>query len=473
VPVEFRILGGLEVENDARPVALGGRKQRALLALLLLRANEVVQADRLIELLWTDDPPADASKALQVHISRLRRVLGSDDVLETRAGGYLLRVDPSRFDLARFEEQAAEGHRLIAGGEASKARATLGEALGLWRGPPLADLAREPFAQPEIARLEELRLGALEDRIEADLMLGGHVAVVSELEALVAGNPLRERLRRQLMLALYRCGRQAEALEAYRAARRALVDELGIEPGKPLQELEQAILRQDASLDPPSQVAAEAPRPGRRAAGIFVGRGAELTELTAGLDDALSGRGRLFLVSGESGVGKTRLADELASRAKDLGVRILWGRAWKDGQAPAYWPWRQALRSLAELPDTGDRFERFDRAVVLLRQAEEPVLLVLDDVHAADAGTLELLGDVAGEIAELPVLLLATFVEAPDVSPALAVLAHHAAHHRLRLAPLSVGEVGEFLKRAGVDGDPAALHADTGGNPRLVWQRVR
>src|SRR5206468_3674977 len=200
--------------------------------------------------------------------------------------------------------------------------------------------------------LEELHVVAIEDRIDADLQLGAHAPLVAELEALVARYPLRERLRGQLMVALYRRGRQAEALQAYRDARNALVEELGIEPGKPLQELERAILRQDPVLDLPAQAVAGGPRPGRRAAGIFVGRARELAELSPAIDDAVAGRGRFFLISGEGGVGKTRLADELASRAKDAGARVLWGRCSKHGGAPPYWPWTQALRGLdVDLPE--------------------------------------------------------------------------------------------------------------------------
>jgi len=435
----------------------------------------VVPADRLVDHLWGDDPPADAAKALQVHVSRLRRALDPDQVLHTRPGGYLLSVERSQFDLARFEERASAGARMLAADEPAAAREALADSLLLWRGPPLAELAREPFGRGEIERLEELHLVALENRIDADLMLGGHSAVVGELEALVRREPLRERLRAQLMLALYRCGRQAQALDAYRSARRALVEELGIEPGKRLQELEQAILRQDASLDLPERVIEEPepPRPGRRAAGIFVGRKRELAELTAGLDDALAGRGRLFLVAGASGIGKTRLADELASGAKDLGVHVLWGRSWKDGDAPPHWVWQQALRSLGALPDSDDRFSRFDAVVRLLRSAGEPALLVLDDVHAADAASIDLLGDVAGDLAELSVLVVATYADDAPPPRELDRLANHAAHHRLRLPALTVDEVAEFLRRAGATGDLAAIHAETGGNPRLVWQLVR
>ena len=354
----------------------------------------------------------------------------------------------------------------------------------LWRGTPLADLASEPFAGPAVSRLEELYLVTIEDRIEADLLLGAHAQLVGELEALVARHPLRERLRRQWMLALYRCGRQAEALQAYRDARRALVDELGIEPGKQLQELEQAILRQDAALDVavPADPAA-APRPGRRAAGILVGRDRELEELSAALDDAVAGRGRLFLVSGDSGVGKTRLVDELASRAKDLGAGVLWGRCSKRPGAPPYWPWTGALEPLGdEVPKldaaTGDseRFRLFAEIAAALQKsaAERPLLVVLDDLHRADEQSLLLLEFLAGEIAKMHVAIVATYVESADEPPELVALADHTAHHRLRLAPLEAEDVARFLELTGAgELDASAVHAETGGNPRLVWQRVR
>jgi DNA-binding SARP family transcriptional activator len=471
--VEFLILGPLEAVHEGRRIEIGGRKQRALLAALVLRANEVVQTDRLVELVWGDSPPAAGAKAVQIHVSRLRRALAADDVLQTRAGGYVLATEPESIDLQRFEAGAAEGRRWLAAGEPGEARVALTAALGLWRGPALGDLLSEPFAQRESARLEELQLAAREDRIEADIALGAHAAVVPELEALVARHPLRERLREQLILALYRCGRQAEALESYRQARSALVGELGIEPGRRLQQLEQAVLRQDPALDAARVAAVETTRPGRQAAGVFVGRVAELAELGAGLADAAAGRGRLFLVSGESGAGKTRLVDELASAAKAGGARVLWGRCWKDGGAPALWPWRQALRSIGELQEDADRFARFEQATAFLRSIDGPVLLVLEDVHAADVASLELLGDLAGELAELPVLLVATYLAANEPPSGLEALAHHAAHHRLPLRPLDAGEVAQFVERIGAHADPAVLLAETGGNPRLLWQRLR
>jgi DNA-binding SARP family transcriptional activator len=246
--MEFRILGPLEVWGDGGEVSLGGRKPRALLAVLLLRPNEVIPAERLIDELWGEDSPEHAADALRVNVSRLRKAL-PHDVLATRTPGYLLRVGPDELDLRRFEQLVDEGRNLLGRGLAADASRRLHDALALWRGPPLADFAYESFAQPAIARLEEIRLAAVELRIVADLALGRHDELVAELEALVAEYPLREHLRMALMTALYRSGRQAEALDAYQGARRALLEELGIEPSAALHELERAILRQDKSLD--------------------------------------------------------------------------------------------------------------------------------------------------------------------------------------------------------------------------------
>jgi DNA-binding SARP family transcriptional activator len=246
--MEFRILGPLEAWDQGREVSLGGPKPRALLAALLLHPNEVVPTDRLIDELWGEDSPEDAAAALRVNVSRLRKAL-PHDVLTTRSPGYLLQVEPEALDLHRFERLVEEGRGLLVRGLAADASARLCDALALWRGPVLADFAYESFAQAAIARLEEIRLAAVELRIDADLALGRHHELVGELEAHVAEHPLRERLRRYLMTALYRTGRQAEALDAYQDARRALVDGLGIEPSTELQKLERAILQQDPALE--------------------------------------------------------------------------------------------------------------------------------------------------------------------------------------------------------------------------------
>ena len=259
--LEFRILGPLEVIRGQQVLPLGSPKQRALLGLFLVHANEAIPRERLIEELWGDAAPKTVKAVLNVYLSRLRRLLADgtgEQLLLTHAAGYVLRVPPDKLDTHRFEALLEQGRREFASGEAERASVTLRDALALWRGPALADLAFEPFAQSEIARLEELRLTAIEARIEADLALGRQDALVAELEALVAEHPYREGLRAQLMLALYRSGRQAEALDTYRRARRAFSEELGIEPGPRLRELEGAILRHDPSLESPSPDAPQA-----------------------------------------------------------------------------------------------------------------------------------------------------------------------------------------------------------------------
>ena len=246
--MEYRILGPLEVRAGDRQVELRGARQRELLAVLLLHPNEIVSSDRLIEELWSGDPPPTAAKINQNSVSQLRRLL-EPDVLVTRSPGYLLRVEPGELDAERFEKMVEAARAELAAGAAAEAGERLSAALALWRGPALADVGDASFARVEAARLEELRLAATEDRIEADLALGRHADLVAELESLVAQHPLRERLRAQLMVALYRSGRQAEALRAYHEAREMLVEELGLEPGPALQRLEHAVLVQDPALE--------------------------------------------------------------------------------------------------------------------------------------------------------------------------------------------------------------------------------
>src|SRR5712692_8763816 len=264
--LEVLLLGPLEVRRDGAPLRLGGAKPRMLVADLALHVGEVVSVDRLVDDLWGERPPRSAAHAVEVYVSQLRRELGS--ALVTRPPGYMLQLDPHRVDATRFAEGLSEGSALLEH-DPETAGAVLRAALALWRGPALADFAFEPFAQIEIARLDELRHECLQDRIEADLAAGRQADLVPELEALVRSEPFRERLRGQLMLALYRDGRGADALAVYRAGREALVDELGIEPGPDLRELEAAILRQDESLQAPA-VSPSASRPQRKLATIVV-----------------------------------------------------------------------------------------------------------------------------------------------------------------------------------------------------------
>jgi DNA-binding SARP family transcriptional activator len=245
--LEFRLLGPVEVVADGRPASLPAAKPRALLAALLLSSNRVVSVDRLIDDLWGDQPPETATKALQGYVSQLRKVLGPDRLL-TKPPGYSIRVEEGELDLERFERLLIEGRELLAAGDSKAAAKRLAEALDLWRGAPLAEFS-EPFARDAGARLEDARLAALEERIEADLALGRHARLIPELEELVAREPLQERPRAQLMLALYRSGRQADALELYRRTRDTLSDELGIEPSLELQELERRMLQHDPALE--------------------------------------------------------------------------------------------------------------------------------------------------------------------------------------------------------------------------------
>jgi class 3 adenylate cyclase/DNA-binding winged helix-turn-helix (wHTH) protein/Flp pilus assembly protein TadD len=312
--MDFRILGPLEVLDEDRPVALGGNTQRALLAVLLLHANQTLSTDRLIDELWGERPPAGAANALQAKVSRLRKALasgGGGERIVTRGPGYELTVDPERIDSQRFERLVTGGDSQLATGHPEQAASLLEEALSLWRGAPLADLAYEPFAQGETARLHDLRISALEQLIEAKLALGRHAEVVSQLETLIAEHPYRERLRAQHMLALYRCERQADALRAYKDARRQLVDELGIEPGERLRKLERAILAQDPAL------AAPAARNGR-VAGHSMAPGPAPDALPTGvvtfvLTD-IEGSSGLWEVEPEGMAAALELHDELIAR---------------------------------------------------------------------------------------------------------------------------------------------------------------
>ena len=320
--MQIRFLGHLEASVDDRPVTLGGAKQRAVLAMLGLEANRIVTADHLIEGLWGEHAPASAAKMVQNYVWRLRGSLNDSGAeILTRGRGYELRIDPGCIDVRRFEKLLAEASRAAEAGERVDAAR---EALALWRGPALADLADEPFAAPEIRRLEELHVEAAELAIDADLAAGRHKEVAAEIDALVGEHSLRERLHAQRMLALYRCGRQAEALEAYRDARRTLVEEIGVEPGPELRRLHEAILRQDPSLDV-EPAAAELPRELAAAASPpMVGREGELRRVRARWQRAATGAGALVTLVGAYGMGKTRLAAAIAGDAHREGATVLY-----------------------------------------------------------------------------------------------------------------------------------------------------
>ncbi len=310
--LEVRVLGPIEVTGEGPPVPLGGARQRAVLGLLVLAAPAPVPTDVLVDRLWSGEPPATAVVTLQGYLSRLRKALaGLPMTIETRSPGYALVLDPDLIDARRFERLLGEGRAALQEGRAGAAASLLREALGLWRGPALADLADEPFAVAEATRLEELRLAALESRFEAELALGRYGDVVAELEALVSAHPLREGLRAQLMRALHGSGRTADALRTYSAGREVLAEELGIEPGTALQRLEHAILLQDPSVEPeppPPLPAVAALPPLPVPLTTFVGREQEVADIDAALR-----RSRLVTLVGPGGTGKTRLAVQVAT----------------------------------------------------------------------------------------------------------------------------------------------------------------
>jgi predicted ATPase/DNA-binding SARP family transcriptional activator len=312
--MEFGILGPLEVRADGRAVQLGGARPRAVFAVLALHANQPVSAERLAVALWGEDAPPSAVKTVQVYVARLRKAVGDPDVLVTTPAGYRLRVGPGELDAEQFERLVAAGREALVAGRAEDAAIRLREALELWRGPPLAELASAPFAPAEIARLEEERLMALEVRVEADLAAGRHAELVGELQQLTGEHPWRERLHAQRMLALYRSGRQADALEAYRRAREVLIEQLGIEPGSELHDMQQAILDQDPALDAPAVAAGRTHHPSLPdPPNALIGRAAELEDIAGRLCD----RGtRLLTLLGPGGVGKTRLALAAAARVE-------------------------------------------------------------------------------------------------------------------------------------------------------------
>jgi DNA-binding SARP family transcriptional activator len=535
--MQYRILGPLEVADGPRLLDLGGPKQRAVLAALLVEANQVVSLDRLIDELWEDEPPPRATASLQAYISNLRRELEPDRVprsparvLVTRPPGYVLRVDPDDIDASRFQALHTRGRGLLEGGKPEPALTALSDALSLWRGPALADLAAEPFAQVEATRLEELRLTAVESRLEAELACGRHAAVVPELESLVHTYRYRERLWELLMLALYRCGRQADALRGFQDARAILSEQLGIDPGPALQQLESDILRQSPSLDwhpPPAErpLPPSPTRPPTAAApqipvtdpegGRLVGRDPQVARLQAVFDGMVEHGGRLQLLTGEPGIGKTRLAEELAAYAQQQGAAVIWGRSFEGGGAPAFWPWIQVFRALVEPPEGWEALARHPDDLSLLvweagigagdqvgqdpqaararlhdsacrflvgLAAVRPLVIILDDLQWADVPSLELLRFVATQLRDAQILVVAIHrdVESHPRGPlaqTLGALAHEPIVRRMALEGLEADAVGRFLHQAtGMKPPPGtvdSVHRRTDGNPFFLSELVR
>ncbi|GGP77827.1 BTAD domain-containing putative transcriptional regulator [Saccharothrix coeruleofusca] len=497
--VRFGLLGPLLVLRDDEPVAVGGPKQRALLALLLLRHNRFLSADWLVDALWDGHPPSGARVTLRSYVAGLRRALepgrgprAAGELLRGHAGGYELSVPPASIDAVRFTE-------LVDGAAATpdpaSAERRYAEALALWRGDLPLELAA---VRPDLARLTEARLAAEEGRCASAVAAARHLAVLPDLRRFVAAHPEREAAREQLMLALYRAGRQTEALAVFDEGRRALAADYGVEPGERLRELHRQVLGH--AVPPPAAPAPAAPAPAAR----LVGREAEVGLLAGMLDAARHDGGRVVAVVGEAGIGKTSLATAVEESAGDTPV--VWGRCPDVGQAPPFWLWAQVVRALVTRPEAGRagadtalagfaaepaaepatggldpaaRFRTYEAVSALVRAVAEPagLVLVLDDLHAADPDSLLLLRYLASTLHGSRVLVVATlrpYERDPALVAALADLARQPGFRQLRPAGLDAEAVADLVR--GRTGAPAPaelvrrLVTRTGGNPFFITE---
>ncbi|MGR6965270.1 BTAD domain-containing putative transcriptional regulator [Geodermatophilus sp. URMC 61] len=480
--VEVSVLGSVQATVAGQPAALGGPRQRSVLARLVLAGGHVVSTDRLVEDLWDGEPPPKALAALQVHVSRLRRALepsvgrrSGATVVVSVAPGYRLQLPREAVDAWRFEDLVA---RASATGDVAARRELLERALACWSGPAYAGSGDAAWAAPEVARLEELRLVAVELRADADLALGRAAAVVPELERHLHDHPDREEAVRLLALALYRSGRQGDALTVLRRAREQLAEELGIDPGHGLRDLETAILGQVPALDLPGPRSAPLPAVPAPPPPPSPGRTAELRRLL----DLAAGGARLVWIAGEAGAGKTTLVEAAAARLREDGWRVVDGRCPEVDGAPPAWPWTEITRALGAAPlEEGTAFWLARAVADRLREAarEQPLLVVLDDVHRADELTLQLLRQVVDSLAGSPLLVLATHRDA-EAGEALAAtraaLASTGARH-LELRGLDDEGIAVLARQHGLeDAGPAELRLlreRTDGNPLFVRELTR
>ncbi|GAA1792249.1 BTAD domain-containing putative transcriptional regulator [Nocardioides hankookensis] len=518
------MLGPVEVSLAGAPVDLGTPKQRALVAALALSRGWPVSVDGIVDLLWEDHAPPGVTATLQAYVSQLRRVMEPDrvrrapaTVLVTVAPGYALRVPDEALDAYRFEQAVARVHRTLQphppwgasplpAVELRGLAAELDEALALWRGAPYTELGDADAAVAERARLDELRLVALEDRAVVELALGRHATISAELESLTSAHPLRERLWALWAVALTRSGRQADALEVLTRVRAVLDEELGLEPSAELRELQTAVLRQDRSLewvapaDDASPAPAPVPDPPRPAQEVvveqvapwpMVGRDDDLAALVALVERARAGAPSYAVLTGEPGIGKSRLAAELVAEARRRGVRALVGRCSQDDGAPPLWPWRAVLEGIGmsvlaedggEPADDGAQFRAWERIVGGVRAAaqDEPLLVVLDDLHWADTSTLRVLRLMAESVDRARLLVIGTWRLHPEPVGALAEVAEALARmHALRveLVGLPASEAAEVFasvtRRELSGGQADDLHTRTDGNPFFLVEMAR
>ena len=510
-----QVLGPVEVRRDGEALDLGGPQQRAVIAHLALDAGRVVSVERLIDRLWGDTPPRTPLGTLQSYVSRLRRAIepareagGAPQVLVSEAPGYVLRIPPEQIDVHRFAALVAAARTAAAAGDHVTALDRFDAALALWRGPALAGVGPDDEVRPIVVRLEEERAAAIEDRFDALLALGRHTEVVPALQAAVDEHPMRERLWAQLALALYRCSRQADALRALTTARSTLLDELGLDPGPELRELESRILAQDPVLLAPAVVVAPAPAVVVRTDQPrveLVGREAEWRALTDALGAAASSGAQLVLVEGEPGIGKSTLCDAFLAHAAANGWRTAVGRCVEPGLSPSLWPAAEVVRTLIEQAGSVDAIDdlplyRFvtdntlaggpsssvelaDQFVDLLdRLAPGPLVVLLDDVHWADRATLDVTTLALERLGPRPILLLAAF-RPPDLVPgsllgdALGRLVRAVPSTRIGMSPLASDDVARLMElTTGAAPSPeiaARVHERAGGNPLFVTELAR
>jgi DNA-binding SARP family transcriptional activator/class 3 adenylate cyclase/WD40 repeat protein len=487
----FRVLGPLEVVDRDKPVSVGGPKERFVLALLLARVNSSVSVDALIDAVWGDRPPRTAERTVHAYVARLRRTLeprrprGEPSTLLVTVGrGYELRLDASQLDATRFEQLARRGADQLGRGD-DAAPLTLREALGLWRGAAFGEFREVEGCAAEARRLEELRQGLVEDRVDADLAAGRSAELVGEIETLLRDEPFRERLWGQLIVALYRSGRQRDALEAYQQARRLLADELGIEPGPELRRLEAAVLAQDPSLDvlrpAPAAIPGGLPAALTAVGPAFLGRETELAWLRGAWTNAVDGRGGLVSVLGPEGIGKTRLVAELAREVHEDAAAVVYGRcdhAHRGAKALLGQALQSAGSSLADIDaddaDDGGIAAAVARHLPTSSQGR-PVLVVLDDLHLADAETLEVVAELAGWCRAMPMLVVGAFRSdaLPSAGPAEPP---SGGTTQLALRPLSDDDVGRICDLYAIEPwsaqDVDRLFELTGGIPLLVHEQA-
>jgi len=524
--VELHALGPVEALVAGRPVGLGAPKQRALLALLVSRAGQPVAVEVMLEALWAGSPPPSVRTSLQAYVANLRRALEPDraprtpaTVLRTCAWGYLLDSDRINIDVSRFVGHATSGRRAWDQGDPQQTLREFEAGLALWRGPAYAEVATASCVLPEVARLEELRLSVVEARCAALLAVGGHEVAVAELEAFVQAHPLREYACELLSRALYRAGRQADALGVLRTTKKRLAEELGIDPRPALQDLEREILNQSPALDWDPRLAAPTVTLPRRttaslqihAAGpaplavdgeVFVGREVELRQLAEALASAADGRGKVVTVSGEPGIGKTSLLRRFAELAE---VPVLWGTCPEHVATPLLWLWEQVLRAVGtcfpqrsvpgpvaeflagdtrQLVDGADlagaTLRRFEAIVQYLAGASDtaPLVVLLDNLHRADPSSLRLLAHLTETVPVSRLLLAVSYRsgEAGPLAETLAALAR-SGMTRMELDGLNVEDTqamaSAVLHQEVSRGAAEGLWARTEGNPFFLRELVR